>query len=88
MSNSSDEEGFEKLNINPYHTSDKLINCSAKFSKDCLSLFHLNVISMNRNFENVKYLIASQTNRFKVIVLTETWLADEKAHNNSFFSQF
>ena len=41
---------------------------------------------MNRNFENMKDLIASQTNPFKAIVLTETLLADEKAHNNSFFT--
>ena len=78
MSISSDEESFEKLNINSYHTSDKLINFSAKLSKDCFSIFHLNVISMNRNFENVKDLTASQTNPFKVIVLTETSSADEK----------
>ena len=75
---------MEKLNINPYHTSDNLINFSAKFSKDFFSIFHLNATSVNRNFQNVKYLIASQTNPFKVIVLTETWLADEKAHNSFF----
>ena len=40
---------------------------------------------MNKNFENLKDLIVSQTNPCKVIVLTETWLADEKAHNNSLF---
>ena len=33
----------------------------------------------------MKDLTASQTNPFKVIVLTETWLADEKSHKNSFF---
>ena len=40
---------------------------------------------MNRSFENLKDLIASQTNPFKVFVLTETSSADEKAHNNSLF---
>ena len=85
MNNSSNKESFEKLNINPYHASDKLINFSSKSSKDCFSIFHVNVISMNKNFENMKDLIASQTNPFTVIVLTETWLADEKAHNSSFF---
>ena len=85
MNISSDAESFEKLNINPYHTSDKLIKFSAKFSKDCFSISHLNVMSMNRSFENLKDLIASQTNPFKVFVLTETSSADEKAHNNSLF---
>ena len=35
---------------------------------------------MDKNFENLKNLIVSQTNPFKVVVLTETWLADAKAH--------
>ena len=58
MNNSSDEESFEKLNINPY-TSDKLINFSSESSKNCFSIFHLNVISMNRNFESMKDLIVN-----------------------------
>ena len=38
---------------------------------------------MNKNVENLKDLIVSQTSPCKVIVLTETWLADKKAHNDS-----
>ena len=41
---------------------------------------------MNKNFEKLKNLIVSQTNPFKVVVLTETWLADAKAHNVLFFT--
>ena len=36
---------------------------------------------MDKNFEKLKTLIVSQTNPFKDVVLTETWLADAKAHN-------
>ena len=106
MNNSSDEETFEKLNINPSsakdlaadlfndtkfeplhssYSSDKLINFSAEFSKDYFSIFHLNATNMNKNVENLKDLIVSQTNPCKVIVLTWTWLADKKVHNDSLF---
>ena len=40
---------------------------------------------MNKNFENLKDFIVNQTNPCKVIVFTETWLIEEKAHNNSLF---
>ena len=40
---------------------------------------------MNRSCENLKDLIVSQMNPFKVVVLTVTWLADKKVYNSSFF---
>lgn len=40
---------------------------------------------MNKNCENLKDLIVSQMNPFKVVVLTVTWLADKKVYNSSFF---
>ena len=46
----------------PYYTSDKLINFSAEFSKDCFSIFHLiAMLIMNKNFENLKDLEVNQT---------------------------
>ena len=40
---------------------------------------------MNKNCENLKDLIVSQTNPFKVVVRTVAWLADKKVYNGSFF---
>ena len=40
---------------------------------------------MNKNCENLKDLIVSQMNPFKVVVLTVTWLADKKVYNSSCF---
>ena len=40
---------------------------------------------MNKSAGNLKDLIVSQMNHCKVIVLTTTWLADKKAHDNSLF---
>ena len=42
------------------------------------------MLSMNKNFENLKDLTVNQVNPCKVICFTETWLIEEKAHNNSF----
>ena len=40
---------------------------------------------MHKNFVKLKDLIMSQTNPFKAVVLTETWLSDEKEHNYCLF---
>ena len=76
---------FQQLD-SPYYTLNKLITFSTRFWKDCFSIFHLNDTSMNKNCENMKDLIVSQTNPFKVVVLTVAWLADKKVCNSSFFN--
>ena len=53
-------------------SSEKLLNSFAEFLKDYFSIFYLNVVSMNKNIENLKELIVSQANPCKVILLTET----------------
>ena len=73
---------FQPLD-SPY-SSDKLINVPADFSKDYFSIFHLNVTNREKNVENRKDLIVSQTNPCGVIVLTETWLVDKKEYNSLF----
>ena len=40
---------------------------------------------MNQSFEKLKDLIVSQTNPFKVVVLTVTWFVDKTVYNSSFF---
>ena len=40
---------------------------------------------MHKSFVKLKDLIMSQTNPFKAVVHTETWLSDEKAHNYCLF---
>ena len=50
---------FQKLN-SPHHTPATLINYFIKSSKDCFSIFHLNVRSINKNFKQVKDLMLSQ----------------------------
>ena len=39
---------------------------------------------MNKNFENLKNFLNGHTNSFKIIVLTDTWLKNENANENSF----
>ena len=40
---------------------------------------------MNKNCEELQYLIVSQRNPLKVVVLTVTCLADKAVYNSSFF---
>ena len=75
---------FQQLD-SPYYTLNELITFSTRFWKDYFSVFHLNDTSMNKNCENLKDLIVSQTNPFKVVVLTVAWLTDKKVCNSSFF---
>ena len=38
----------------------------------CLSLFHINTYSLNKNFEDLKYLIKSTNINFDIIAISET----------------
>ena len=47
---------------------------------NCFSLFHLNIRSLQRNFDNLLNLLTTVEHRFSVIGITETWLRQEE-HN-------
>ena len=49
------------------------------------SIFHLNIRSVNKNFENLKNLLQEIKHDFKVIILSESWLKDENANQNSLY---
>ena len=38
----------------------------------CLSLFHINTYSLNKNFEDLKYFIKSNNINFDIIAISET----------------
>lgn len=56
---------------------------SAQYHQDNLSLFHLNVRSLNKNFEEFENLLNVLDLKFSAIALTETWLGD--LHEISYF---
>ena len=49
------------------------------------SVLHLNIRSMNKNFENFKYMLNMLKYEFKVICITESWCNDESMSTNSNF---
>ena len=49
------------------------------------SVFHLNIRSVNKNFENLKNLLQEIKHDFKVIILSESWLKDENVNQNSLY---
>ena len=48
-----------------------------------LSIVHLNIRSLNTNFENFRNLLTESNHCFNVICLRETWFSDEDFKNNS-----
>ena len=52
---------------------------------DNLSLFHVNIRSMNSNFEKLRDLLLDCSNSFNIVCVTETWSTDKNFKNNSNF---
>ena len=50
------------------------------FKSEKFMLLHSNIRSINRNFDNLKYLIENYQNNCAAIALTETWLTE---HSNN-----
>ena len=55
-SNFFNESKFQNLD-SPYYTPAELITFSKEFSENMFSIFHLNIRSVNKNFENLKNLL-------------------------------
>ena len=47
-------------------------------------MLHLNVRSLNKNFESPKELLTTSKFKFKVICLTETWCTDDPRNETLF----
>ena len=73
------------LNINtPYLTSDEVKTALDTFQpKDSFSAMHVNIRSLNKNFENLKTLLSNFSHEFSMICLSESWCKDESIKNNS-----
>jgi hypothetical protein len=61
-----------------YYIENSLNEMLAKKASysDCVSLTHLNIRSINRNFNSLTTLLASINNKFSIIGISETWLQD------------
>ena len=83
-SNFFNESKFQNLD-SPYYTPEELITFSKEISENMFSIFHLNIRSVNKNFENLKNLLQEIKHDFKVVSLSESRLKDENANQNSLY---
>ena len=86
----SDLNYFDDLNSNnfdcPHVLEENVKRCLCDMKKyDNLSLIHVNIRSMNSNFEKLHDLFLNRSNSFNIICVTETWSTDKDFKNNSNF---
>ena len=78
---------FNDLNSNnfnsPYVLEDNVKRYLCHIKKDDnLSLIHVNIRSMNSNFEKLHDLLLNCLNSFNLICVTDTWSTDNYIKNN------
>ena len=86
--NNPDENIFNNLSqINSvFYAVEEAATSSKKFNNKIFSMLHLNVRSLNKNFESLKELLTTINFEFKVICLTETWYTDDP-RNETYLNQ-
>ena len=67
-----------------YFTSETLKTMIKENSDISFSVLHLNIISLNKNFESLKKLLFEINFSFKMILVTQSWCPDDLHTNNSY----
>ena len=86
----SDLNHFSDFNSNnfdsPYIFEENVKGYLCDIKKyDNLCLIHVNISSMNSNFEKLQDLLLNFSNSFNIICVTETWSTDNDIKNSSNF---
>ena len=68
-----------------YLMSDKFKTNFKDFSKNSFSVLHLNIRSINKNFEAFTEFYSKLHDIFSVICFSETWASEENINKNSTF---
>ena len=80
---------FFKSNIgnldNPYISHEEHKNLNVNGSADMLSILHLNIRSIKKNFENFKFFLSSLSFDFSIICFSETWLDESSLTSQSLY---
>ena len=74
---------FDKFNCEHFTESnfnEALENAKTSANLNCLTFLHLNIRSLNRNFDDLEILLSNIVNKFTVIGVSETWLQTSE-HN-------
>ena len=67
----------------PYYNMDKFNSSSQNLLKNSFSVLHINIRSMNKNFEKLREYLSHVKGNFSIIALTETLCSDDKGHKSS-----
>ena len=68
-----------------YLMPDKFKTSFEDFSKNSFSVLHLNIKSINKNFEAFSEFYSKLNHVFSVICFSETWAREENINKNSTF---
>ena len=75
-------EKSEALN-SPYYNVEKFNSSSQNLLKNSFSVFHINIRSVNKNFQKLREYLSHANGNFSIIALTETCCSDDKTGKNS-----
>ena len=69
----------------PYISHEEHKNLNENGSADTLSILHLNIRSIKKNFENFKLFVSSSSFDFSIICFSETWLDESSLTSQSLY---
>ena len=72
------------LKIHKYFTPEESTRNLNHFDKSSFSMLHLNIRSLQKNFDSLFNLLMTLKFEFKVIYITETWCSDNSMSHNLF----
>ena len=76
---------FQNLDTRYFSCDESSLFCDSHHQKSQLfSILHVNIRSMNRNFENFKRFLADTNELFKILCISETW-CDKNSCESSHF---
>ena len=81
-----DESFFNTFSIkdSQYFTPEESTRNLNHFGKSSFSMLHLNIRSLQKNFDSLFNLLMTLKFEFKVICITETWCSDNSMNHNLF----
>ena len=68
----------------PYLLPEELENFLGNKNKTSVSILHLNIRSISKNFDNFKLFLSSLNCKFSIICFSETWLNDQNVDNSNY----
>ena len=75
----------EKISSSKYYDIDEMRNLKIPQKNKSLSLFHINACSLNKNFDDLQYLLSSTKTVFDIIAVSETRITK---HLNHYYFEF